>query len=56
MKPMNDTTEITVNQRTHSAPNQSASWPLSKTICIVRQPHGQQRETDVINRRLHDCA
>ena len=30
-----ETAEMTVNQRTHSAPNQSASCPLSRTICSV---------------------
>ena len=35
MKPIKAATEITVNQRIQSAPNQSASCPLSKTICSV---------------------
>ena len=30
-----ETTETKVNQRTQMALNQSASWPLSRTICMV---------------------
>jgi hypothetical protein len=45
MKPIKAATEITVNQRIQTAPNQSASCPLSKTICSVasQTPAGRTR-------------
>ena len=50
IKQTNETTEIPTNHRSHSAPNQSTSCPLSSVICSVAS-HSASKPNPIASNR-----